>query len=49
MCCGINIDICDTYEIQGSFRDFTVLSYIGQCDLHNTCFGLPQVWYTPVG
>ena len=20
---------------------FTVLSYIGQCDLHNTCFGLP--------
>ena len=28
---------------------FTVLSYIGQCDLHNTCFGLLQVWYTPGG
>ena len=27
----------------------TVLSYIGQCDLHNTCFGLTQVWYTPEG
>ena len=26
---------------------FTVLSYIGQCDLHNTCFGLPRVWYIP--
>ena len=24
-------------------------SYIGQCDLINTCFGLPQVWYTPEG
>ena len=22
-------------------------SYLGQCDLINTCFGLPQVWYTP--
>ena len=22
-------------------------SYIGQCDLINTCFGLLQVWYTP--
>ena len=25
---------------------FTVLIYIGQCDLHNTCFELLQVWYT---
>ena len=25
----------------------TVLSYIGQCDLNNNCFGLLQVWYTP--
>ena len=25
----------------------TGLSYIGQCDLHNTCFGLLQVWYIP--
>ena len=24
----------------------TVLSYIGQCDLNNNCFGLLQVWYT---
>ena len=22
-------------------------SYIGQCDLINTCFGLPHEWYTP--
>ena len=28
---------------------FTVLSYIGQCDLHNTCLGFPGVWYTPGG
>ena len=27
----------------------TVLSYIGQSDLHITCFGIPQVWYTPGG
>ena len=27
----------------------TVLSYIGQCGLHNTCFGLPQVCYAPGG
>ena len=27
----------------------TVSSYIGQCDLNNICFGLPQVWYTPGG
>ena len=28
---------------------FTVLIYIGQCDLYNTCFGLPQVWGYPWG
>ena len=27
----------------------TVFSYIGQCDLLNTCFGLLHVWYTPGG
>ena len=30
--------------ISGISTDF---SYIGQCDLINTCFGLLQVWYTP--
>ena len=28
---------------------FTVLSYIGHCDLHSTYFGLPQVWFNPGG
>ena len=32
--------------ISGISTDF---SYIGQYDLLNTCFGLPQVWYTPGG
>ena len=27
----------------------TVLSYIGQCDLHNTCFGLPCKYGIPLG
>ena len=27
----------------------TVFSYIGQCDLLNTCCGLLHVWYTPGG
>ena len=30
--------------ISGISSDF---SYIGQCDLINTCFGLPHVLYTP--
>ena len=32
--------------ISGISTDF---SYIGQCNLINTCFGLLQVWYTPGG
>ena len=32
--------------ISGILSDF---SYIGQCDLINTWFGLLHVWYTPGG
>ena len=38
--------VCDTYEIQVVSGNSIVLSYIGQYDLHITCLGLLQVWYT---
>ena len=46
-CFSIRGEYVTHMKIQGSFRDFSVLSYIGQCDLHNTCFSILQVWYTP--
>ena len=33
--------VCDTHEIQGISGISIDFSYIGQCDLINTCFGLP--------
>ena len=36
-------------KIQGFHVVLAILCYIGQCDLINTCFRLPQVWYTPGG
>ena len=37
---------CDTHENSGISCSISYISYIGQCDLINTCFGLLQVWYT---
>ena len=38
-----------THEIQGISGISSDFSYIGQCDLINTCFGLLHVRYTPGG
>ena len=39
-CFSIRWGVCDM-KFRVISGIFTVLSYIGQCDLHNTCFGLP--------
>ena len=38
--------VCDTHENSGISCGISYMSYIGQCDLINTCFRLPWVWYT---
>ena len=45
----VDSDVCDTHENSGIWCSICYISYIGQCDLNNTCFGLLQVWYTPGG
>ena len=37
--------VCDTQENSGISCSISYISYIGQCELINTCFGLLQVWY----
>ena len=39
--------LCDTHENSGISCSISYMSYIGQCDLYNTCFRLLQVWCTP--
>ena len=39
--------VCDMHENSGISCSISYISYVGQCDLLNTCFGLPQAWYTP--
>ena len=39
--------VCDTHENSGILCGISYMKDIGQCDLINTCFKLPQVWYTP--
>ena len=44
------LSIKGEYVTHMTFRvvsGISVLCYIGQCDLHNTCFGLLGVWYIP--
>ena len=36
-------------KFRGISEILSDFSYIGQCDLINTCFGLLHVWYTPGG
>ena len=36
-------------KFRGISRISSKFSYLGQCDLINIYFGLPQVWYTPGG
>ena len=40
--------VCDTQENSRISCHISYMSYIGQCDLINTCFRLPQIWYTVV-
>ena len=32
--------VCDTHENSGNSCSISFISYIGQCDLNNICFGL---------
>ena len=41
--------VCDTHENSGISCSISYIGYTGQCNLHNTCFGLLWVWYTPGG
>ena len=44
---GQNRGNCDTHENSGISCCISYMCYIAQCDLINTCFRLPQVWYIP--
>ena len=41
--------LCDTHENSEISCSISYVNYIGQFDLNNICFGLPQVWYIPGG
>ena len=40
------IPYCDTHENSGISCSISYMSYLGQCDLINTCIGLLRVWHT---
>ena len=46
-CFSIRVEYVTHMKFRGISGIPSTFSYIGQCDLINTCFGLPQVRHTP--